>query len=90
MPRSPALGHPYQVQLVELVIRRGVGTRRAGSGGRADLAGPRSEGRERNHPLPGTCGEEGEVNKDEEVSEVWSPSLCSLLHPHPCRTASFV
>ena len=29
---APALGTPYQIQLVELVIRRGVGTRRAGPG----------------------------------------------------------
>ena len=29
---TPALGTPYQVQLVELIIRRGVGTRRPGPG----------------------------------------------------------
>lgn len=29
---APALCTPYQIQLVELVIRRGVGTRRPGPG----------------------------------------------------------
>lgn len=29
---APALGTPYQVQLVELIIRRGVGARRSGPG----------------------------------------------------------
>ena len=29
---APAQGTPYQVQLVELIIRRGVGTRRPGPG----------------------------------------------------------
>ena len=29
---ASALGTPYQIQLVELIIRRGVGTRRPGPG----------------------------------------------------------
>lgn len=47
--------------------------------GRADLDGPQSEGKAHNHPLPGTYGEEGEVDK-KEMSGLWFPEL-SLPHP---------
>lgn len=60
------------------------GGQEAGLGDKVDLAGPRSEGKARNHPLPGTYREDKEGRK--EVSEVWHPKL-SLSHSQPSRTA---
>lgn len=84
MPHSADPGHLLPGTACRIHNWERSGGQEAGPGGRVDLAGPRSEGKVRNHPLPGTCRED-KVDEGE-MSGVWCPEF-PLARSQPSRTA---